>query len=137
MPRRSDSRRLRSSRAFKTAAWASGSTHRRRISHCCEATSSGSTPYWSRPARRGIWSLDGSLYALATKLDALIALGRTSEAEEAATSLLQPGTYLEPFALRTLGLVRSDRTLTERAVERFEAMGLGWHAAKTRALAPV
>ena len=82
-------------------------------------------------------SLDGSLYALATKLDALIALGRTSEAEEAATSLLQPGTYLEPFALRTLGLVRSDRTLTERAIERFEAMGLGWHAAKTRALAPV
>ena len=83
------------------------------------------------------WSLDGSLYALATKLEALIALGRTSEAEEAATPLLQPGTYLEPFALRTLGLARSDRTLTEQAVERFEAMGLGWHAAKTRALAPV
>jgi tetratricopeptide (TPR) repeat protein len=82
------------------------------------------------------WSLDGSLYALATKLEALIALGRTSEAEEAATRLLQPGTYLEPFALRTLGLARSDRTLTEQAVERFEAMGLDWHAAKTRALAP-
>jgi class 3 adenylate cyclase/tetratricopeptide (TPR) repeat protein len=82
------------------------------------------------------WSMDGSLYGLATKLEALIALGRTSEAEEAATPLLQPGTYLEPFALRTLGLVRNDRTLTEQAVERFEAMGLGWHAAKTRALAP-
>ena len=82
------------------------------------------------------WSQDGSLYALATKLDALIALGRTSEAEEAATALLEPGTYLEPFALRALGLVRSDRALTEQAVERFEAMGLGWHAAKTRALAP-
>ena len=53
-------------------------------------------------------SLDGSLYALATKLDALIALGRTSEAEAVATSLLQPGTYLEPFALRTLGLARGD-----------------------------
>jgi len=82
------------------------------------------------------WSQDGSLYALATKLEALIALGRTSEAEEAATPLLQPGTYLEPFALRTLGLARTDRTLTEQAVERFEAMGLGWHATKTRALAP-
>jgi hypothetical protein len=82
------------------------------------------------------WSMDGSLYALATKLEALIALGRMREAEEAATPLLQPGTYLEPFALRTLGLARSDRTLTEQAVERFEAMGLGWHAAKTRALAP-
>ena len=74
------------------------------------------------------WSSDGSLYALATKLDALIALGRTREAEEAATPLLQPGTYLEPFALRTLGLARSDRALTEQAIERFEAMGLGWHA---------
>ena len=42
-----------SSRAFKTAASASGSTHRRRISRCCEATSNGSTPYSSRPARRG------------------------------------------------------------------------------------
>ena len=52
-PRRSDSRRLQSSRAFKTAAWVSGSTRHRRISHCCEATSNGSTPYSSRPARRG------------------------------------------------------------------------------------
>jgi len=82
------------------------------------------------------WSSDGSLYALATKLDALIALGRTAEAEEVATPLLQPGTYLEPFALRTLGVVRGDRTLTDQAVERFEAMGLGWHAARTRDLAP-
>jgi hypothetical protein len=80
------------------------------------------------------WSLDGSLYGLATKLEALMALGRTSEAEEAAATLLQPGTYLEPFAMRTLGLARSDRALTEQAVARFEAMGLGWHAAKTRAL---
>ena len=53
------------------------------------------------------------------------------EAEEAAVPLLQPGTYLEPFALRTLGVVRSDRALTEQAVERFDAMGLRWHAAKT------
>jgi class 3 adenylate cyclase len=81
------------------------------------------------------WSADGSLYALATKLDALLALGRTADAEEVATPLLQPGTYLEPFALRTLGVVRSDPALTARAVERFDAMGLGWHAAKTRALA--
>ncbi len=81
------------------------------------------------------WTTDGSLYALATKLDALIALGRTAEAEEVATPLLQPGTYLEPFALRTLGLVRGDPALTAQAVERFDAMGLGWHAAKTRALA--
>ena len=83
------------------------------------------------------WSQDGSLYAQATKLEALIALGRTREAAEAATPLLQPGTYLEPFALRTLGLAQGDRALMEQAVERFEAMGLSWHAAKTRALAPL
>jgi class 3 adenylate cyclase len=77
-------------------------------------------------------SLDGSPYALATKMEALIALGRLREAEEVATPLLQPGTYLEPFALRTLATVRRDRTLTDRAVARFEAMGLAWHAAKTR-----
>ena len=52
-----------------------------------------------------------------------------------AAGPLEPGIYREPFVLRTLGVVRGDLTLTERAVERFEAMGLGWHAAKTRALA--
>jgi hypothetical protein len=81
------------------------------------------------------WSSDGSLYALATKLDALMALGRIDEAEETAAGLLEPGTYLEPFALRTLGAARSDRALTEQAIARFEAMGLGWHAERTRALA--
>jgi hypothetical protein len=32
--------------------------------------------------------------------------------------------------------VRSEPALTEQAAERFEAMGLAWHAEKTRALAP-
>jgi hypothetical protein len=36
--------------------------------------------------------------------------------------------------LRALGLVREDETLLERAAERFEAFGLAWHAAETRAL---
>ncbi len=78
---------------------------------------------------------DGSLYGVATRLDALVALGRKKEAEADATRLAQPGTYLEPFALRTLGLVRGDPTLIAQAIERFEAMGLGWHASKTRGLA--
>jgi class 3 adenylate cyclase len=81
-------------------------------------------------------SLDSSLHALATKLEALIALGRPGEAEKTATSLLEPGTYLEPFALRALGRVRGDPALTERAAERFETMGLAWHAEMTRALTP-
>ena len=79
--------------------------------------------------------LDSGLYGWATRLDALVALGRKQEAEAEATRLEQPGTYLEPFALRTLGLVRHDTGLIERSIERFETMGLDWHAAKTRELA--
>jgi hypothetical protein len=81
------------------------------------------------------WTTDCSLYSLATKLDALIAVGRASEAETLATTLLEPATYLEPFALRALGRIRADSALTERAVERFGALGLGRHADRTRALA--
>jgi hypothetical protein len=42
--------------------------------------------------------------------------------------------YLEPFALRALGLVREDDALVGQAAERFEAFGLEWHAARTREL---
>ena len=46
------------SRASKAVTWLSGSTHRRRISHCCEATSTGSPGCSSRPARHGdgLWT---------------------------------------------------------------------------------
>ena len=71
-------------------------------------------------------------YGTATRLDALIALGRLEQADEQATRTLQPGTYLEPFALRTLGIARRDPDLIARAVERFVALGLDWHAAQTR-----
>jgi hypothetical protein len=81
------------------------------------------------------FSLDGSLYAAAVKLEALLALDRKDEAEQEARPLLQSGTYLEPFALRTLGIVRGDEALVAQAAERFEALGLDWHAGKTRALA--
>ncbi len=79
--------------------------------------------------------LDSGLYGWATRLDALVALGRKQEAEAEAMRLAQPDTYLEPFALRTLGLVRHDTGLIERSIERFETMGLDWHAARTRELA--
>jgi len=45
-----------------------------------------------------------------------------------------PGIYLEPFALRSLGTVREDELLIERAVDRFRAMGLEWHAEPSRKL---
>ena len=54
--------------------------------------------------------------------------------EAEAPPLLRPGSYLEPFAMRALGIVREDDDLVEQATARFEAMGLDWHAAETRRL---
>ena len=50
--------------------------------------------------------------------------------EAEADLLLKPGTYLEPFVLRALGLVRDDEQALERALECFEALGLHWHAGR-------
>jgi class 3 adenylate cyclase len=72
--------------------------------------------------------------AAAARLDALATLGRRERVEEEAEPLLQPKTYLEPFALRALGLVREDDELIVQALDRFESMGLDWHADETRAL---
>jgi class 3 adenylate cyclase len=78
----------------------------------------------------------GQLGALATWLDAFAALGDRDRVESAAPPLMQPGTYLEPFALRGLGVVRENWTLVEQAAARFDALGLQWHAAMTRTLLP-
>jgi class 3 adenylate cyclase/tetratricopeptide (TPR) repeat protein len=74
------------------------------------------------------------LITKATRLDALAAVrdGRAVEAE--APQFLTGTPYLEPFALRALGVVREEESLIEQAIERFEAMRLVWHAAKTRKL---
>jgi class 3 adenylate cyclase len=73
-----------------------------------------------------------ALPATAARLDALAALQKRSLVERDAVPLLQPGTYLEPFALRALGAVREDDLLIEQAVDRFAAMGLEWHAEQSR-----
>ena len=78
------------------------------------------------------WMTYEHVHGAATRLEALVAVGRKDDAEVDALRLLQPGSYLEPFALRALGLVRNDGALLAQAVERFEVMGLDWHAAKTR-----
>jgi hypothetical protein len=75
------------------------------------------------------------LSAMAAHLDAIAALRERERVEVEAAAALRPGTYLEPFALRALGVVREDRALVEQAAQRFEAFGLGWHAAETRSLA--
>jgi Arc/MetJ family transcription regulator len=74
------------------------------------------------------------LSSMATHLDGLAALGDREHVEADANRLLQPNTFLEPFALRALGVVREDASLVERAADRFESLGLDWHAARTRAL---
>jgi class 3 adenylate cyclase/tetratricopeptide (TPR) repeat protein len=76
----------------------------------------------------------GDIDGLIARLNALVALGRRTEIEGEAPTALKPGTYLEPFALRALGFARRDDVLIEQAIQRFEAMGLAWHAAETRNL---
>jgi hypothetical protein len=68
-------------------------------------------------------------------LEGLTALSDRKRIEAEAQPLLKPGTYLEPFALRALGLAREDKALVEQALARFEALGLDWYAAQTRKLA--
>ena len=75
--------------------------------------------------------------AQAARLDAQAALRDRRRLEEEAPPLLGAGNYLEPFALRALGLIREDTRLLSRAVERFAALGLDWHAEHTRALLAV
>jgi class 3 adenylate cyclase/tetratricopeptide (TPR) repeat protein len=72
--------------------------------------------------------------ALATRLDILVALRDRDRVESEAERVASGSVYLEPFAMRALGAVRGDDQLVERAAERFAALGLDWHAARTRAL---
>lgn len=70
-----------------------------------------------------------SLGTAAARIDALVALGRAPEIEvDAERLILCP--YLEPFALRALAVGTEDDALLERALERFTALGLDWHAAQ-------
>jgi class 3 adenylate cyclase len=67
-------------------------------------------------------------------LDALAALADRDRIEAEAPQWIRPDAYAAPFAVRALGVVREDRALLADAVDRFEAMGLGWHAQETRKL---
>ena len=78
------------------------------------------------------WHIWNYVNGVSTRVDALVALGRAEEAVEDAERHALPGTYLEPFALRALGIARRDPALVAQAQERFKAMGLDWYAAQTR-----
>jgi hypothetical protein len=71
---------------------------------------------------------------VASELDALVALRDRKRIEDVAPRLLDSGTYFEPFALRALAAAREDQSLLDRALERFQALGLRWHAEQTAAL---
>ena len=73
-----------------------------------------------------------SLVGAPARLDALAALGHVEHLEAEAEPLLRPGTCLEPYALRALGIARADERLIGQAVERFEHLGLTAAAADTR-----
>ena len=75
-----------------------------------------------------------SLQSAAARLDALAAGRELEKLEHEAAPLLGHPGYLEPFALRALGIAREDDGMVERAHAAFEAMGLGWYAAETRRL---
>jgi DNA-binding SARP family transcriptional activator/class 3 adenylate cyclase len=85
-----------------------------------------------RPTKRLIRST--KLAPAAAWLDALAVLRRREAVEREAPPLARPETYLEPFALRALGLVRENPSLLEQATARFDAMSLGWYAAQTRGM---
>jgi class 3 adenylate cyclase len=92
----------------------------------------------SEEARRVVDGLDPQLLEpwaveIRTALfDAFVALGDYERIEaDAPEWIARPG-FPRPFALRALGLVREDEALVEQAAVAFDAMGLAWHAQRTR-----
>ena len=74
------------------------------------------------------------LAAVTARLDGLAALGQRVRLEREAAPVLLTGTYLEPFALRALGLAREEESMLHRAVLGFHALGLDWEAERTRTM---
>ena len=75
-----------------------------------------------------------ALATMVMRLEGLAAIRDRERTEEEAARLLRPNTYLEPFALRALGVVREDERLVEQARDRFAALGLPWHTSQTALL---
>jgi hypothetical protein len=75
-----------------------------------------------------------ALATIVTRLDGLAAIGDRERVEDEAGPHMRPDTYLHPFALRALGVVREDEELIRLAQASFERLGLGWHASRTVAL---
>jgi class 3 adenylate cyclase len=80
-------------------------------------------PAWLTPAN---WEL------LAALFDGLAELDDKERIEAEASHWLNQSTYVTPFAARALAIAREDGALLADAAARFEAMGLTWHAERTR-----
>jgi hypothetical protein len=65
---------------------------------------------------------------VAAFLDALIAIGARDRIEAEAPQWVNSRTYVQPFALRALGIARADDRLLDEATSRFRAIGLDWRA---------
>ncbi len=71
---------------------------------------------------------------VAARLDALAALRDGARIEAEGAPYLRRRSYVQPFALRALGVVREDEALLREALASFESLGLDWHADQTRGL---
>jgi class 3 adenylate cyclase len=75
--------------------------------------------------RRQTWF---ALPSAAVRLDVFAIIGSAADIEG---SFAPPGSYVEPFAVRALGVAREDEALLADADRRFRALGLEWHAEQT------
>ena len=88
-----------------------------------------SAPRNAAPHTRLVPGLDGPRDNGRLRLDGLAAIRGAERAEAEARRHLRPNTYLEPFALRTLGVVREEEELVRLAKDPVHGLGLEWHAA--------
>jgi class 3 adenylate cyclase/tetratricopeptide (TPR) repeat protein len=83
---------------------------------------------YGRPTMRFMFDMAGAT----TWLDAAVTLHRFEDIAREAPALSVPGTSIEPFALRALGIARGDRSLLETADRRFAELGQDWFAGQGR-----
>jgi len=69
-----------------------------------------------------------ALQSASARLDALAAAREREKVEREAAPFLGRRSYLQPFALRAVGIVREDEEMVRQARAVFESMGLGWFA---------
>ena len=99
------------------------------------AGDAGAVGHWlplaiAPPPAKNWWTLPTT----AARLDAMAFLEERTQVEAEAPQYVIPGTYLQPFALRSLGLARGDRRLLHDAADEFGRLGLVGQSGATRTL---